>query len=46
MKKFFTLCCCALFGSMLITWGIAMLIHIVVYRFGPWRKKLPPLEEE
>lgn len=35
----------ALFGSMLITWVIAMLIHIVIYRIGPWRKKLPPLEE-
>lgn len=31
----------ALFGSLLITWVIGMVIHYVVYRFGPWKKNLP-----
>lgn len=35
----------ALFGSLLITWTIGMVIHCVVYRFGPWKKYLPAPEE-
>ena len=31
----------ALFGSMLITWTLGMVIHYVVYRVGPWKKNLP-----
>jgi len=30
----------ALFGSLLITWVIGMMIHYIAYRFGPWRKNL------
>lgn len=32
----------ALFGSLLITWLVGMVIHYVVYRVGPWKKNLPP----
>lgn len=31
----------ALFGSMLITWVLGMIIHYVVFRIGPWKKRLP-----
>lgn len=35
----------ALFGSLLITWIIGMILHCAVYRFGPWKKYLPASEE-
>lgn len=31
----------ALFGSLLITWVIGMIIHCLVYRFGHWKRFLP-----
>lgn len=36
----------ALFGSLLITWVLGMVIHFVVYRIGPWKKNLPSEEKE
>lgn len=34
----------ALFGSLVITWIIGAVLHYLVYRFGPWRKRLPDQE--
>ena len=36
----------ALFGSLLITWTLGMVIHFVVYRIGPWKKNLPTERKE
>ena len=33
----------ALFGSLVISWVLGMLISIIVYKFGKWRKSLPDI---
>lgn len=33
----------ALFGSLVISWVMGMLISIIVYKFGKWRKSLPDI---
>ena len=34
----------ALFGSMLISWVLGMIISIIVFRFGKWRNKIPSIK--
>ena len=33
----------ALFGSLMISWILGMLISITVFKFGKWRKKIPSI---
>ena len=33
----------ALFGSLMISWVLGMLISVVVYKWGKWRKNLPSI---
>jgi Na+-driven multidrug efflux pump len=34
----------ALFGSLMISWTIGMIISIVVFKTGKWRKKIPNID--
>jgi putative MATE family efflux protein len=34
----------ALFGSLMISWTIGMIISIVVFKTGKWRKKIPDID--
>jgi Na+-driven multidrug efflux pump len=34
----------ALFGSLMISWTIGMVISIVVFKTGKWRKKIPNID--
>ena len=35
----------ALFGSLMISWVLGMIMSIVVYKFGKWRKRIPSITE-
>ena len=34
----------ALFGSLMISWTIGMIISIVMFKFGKWRNKIPSID--
>ena len=34
----------ALFGSMVISWTLGMIISVIVFKFGKWRKKIPSIQ--
>ena len=36
----------ALFGSLMISWVLGMIMSIVVYRFGNWRKRIPSINAD
>ena len=36
----------ALFGSLMISWTIGMIISIVVFKFGKWRNKIPDIKAD
>ena len=33
----------ALFGSLVISWVLGMIISITVFKFGKWRKNIPSI---
>ena len=35
----------SVYYSMLLTWSVGAIINILAFRFGRWRRKLPPAEE-